>query len=175
MPDPFELLGVDPRFDLDLSALEKRHRDLSRTLHPDRYAGSPAAERRQALNKAIEVNEAWRTLRDPIRRAESLCARLNMPVDTSSYPPAAPAFLMEMMELREALSDAKSAGDLSAVEKLRESVETSETACLSDLQAAFGAVKPADSLPEGLVKRIGELRYYRRFLEEARAIEDELL
>lgn len=175
MSDPFELLGVDARFDLDLPALEKRHRDLSRTLHPDRYAGSPAAERRQALNKAIEVNEAWRTLRDPIRRAESLCERLHIPVDASSYPPAAPEFLMEMMEVREALAEAKNAADVSAVEKLRESVEASEAACLSDLEVAFAGAQSAHSLPEGLVKRLGELRYYRRFLEEARSIEDELL
>jgi molecular chaperone HscB len=177
-PDPFELLGIDARFDLDPSQLEKRHRDLSRALHPDRYVGSPAAERRQALNKAIEVNEAWRVLRDPIQRAEALCARLEMPIDSSSYPPARPEFLMEMMELREALAEAKAAGDLSAVEKLRGSVEEKEATCLSDLEAAFAKLETAKLTglpPEGLVTRLSELRYFRRFLEEARAIEDELL
>ena len=175
MSDPFELLGVDARFDLDLSQLEKRHRDLSRALHPDRYVGSPAAERRQALGKAIEVNEAWRQLRDPIPRAEALCARLGVPIDSSSYPPATPAFLMEMMELREALSEAKSAKNISAVEALRQSVEESESACLAGLESTFDAATSGAGLPEGLVNHLGELRYYRRFLEEAAAIEDELL
>ncbi len=67
--DPFDTLGVEPRFDLDLAALERRHRDLSRALHPDRYAGAPAAERRLALGRAIDANEALRVLKDPIRRA----------------------------------------------------------------------------------------------------------
>ena len=58
--DPFETLGVEPRFDLDLTALEKRHRELSGALHPDRYTGRPASERRMALDRAIKVNEAWR-------------------------------------------------------------------------------------------------------------------
>lgn len=175
MADPFELLGIDPRFDLDLSEVEKRHRDLSRTLHPDRYVGSPAAERRRALSKAIEVNEAWRQLKDPINRAEALCARLGIPVDASSYPPAAPAFLMEMMELREALSEAKAARDLSALEQLRHSVQGSENACLSSVESSFSGAASGATLPEGLVKNLGELRYYRRFLDEVAAIEDELL
>ncbi len=41
--DPFATLGIEPRFDLDVRAVEARHRELSRTLHPDRYSGAPAA------------------------------------------------------------------------------------------------------------------------------------
>ncbi len=67
--DPFATLGIDPAFNIDLAAVEQRHRDLSRALHPDKFSGAPAAERRLALNRAIEVNEAWRAVRDPIRRA----------------------------------------------------------------------------------------------------------
>src|SRR5689334_12410104 len=78
--DPFEVFGIPPRFEVDLAALELRHRDLSKALHPDRYAGAPAAERRLALNRAIEVNEAWRVLREPVKRAEALFARAGVPV-----------------------------------------------------------------------------------------------
>ena len=52
--DPqIELLGVPALFALDEQELEKRHRDLSRALHPDRYAGRPSSERREALSRAI--------------------------------------------------------------------------------------------------------------------------
>ena len=61
MSDPFETLGVEARFDLDLRAVEQRHRDLSKALHPDRYTGAPAAERRMSLSRAIDVNEAGGT------------------------------------------------------------------------------------------------------------------
>ena len=56
--DPFATLGIDRRFDVDLPALEKRHRELSRALHPDRFADAGASERKATLAKAVEVNEA---------------------------------------------------------------------------------------------------------------------
>src|SRR6185503_15334256 len=113
--DPFEILGMEPRFDLDLRALEQRHRDLSRALHPDRYAGAPSAERRLALSRAIEVNDAWRMLRDPIRRAEAILRRGGVEIGETLEPKPSPDLLMEMMESREALSDAARKKDLAAV------------------------------------------------------------
>lgn len=175
MSDPFSLLGVAPRFDLDLKELEKRHRDLSRTLHPDRHSGAPPAQRRRVLDQAIEVNEAWRCLKDPIRRAEALCAHMNIPVDESSYPPAAPDFLMEIMTQREALAVAKQAGDLHQVEQLRALMEERQAQCLAAIEQAFESASGKSSEHPQLVKRVGELRYFRRFLDEASAIEDELL
>ena len=86
MNDPFQTLGVDARFDLDLGAVEKRHRDLSRALHPDRYADASATERRMSLSRAIEVNEAWRALRDPVRRAEALLTRAGVAFGDAGEP-----------------------------------------------------------------------------------------
>ena len=79
MQSPFVVLEIEPRFDLDPAALEARHKELSRALHPDRYAGRPASERRLALSKAIEVNEAYRALRDPIKRAEAVARSRSIP------------------------------------------------------------------------------------------------
>src|SRR3954447_26645826 len=98
MADPFKTLGVEARFDLDRPALEQRHRELSKALHPDRYVGAPAAERRMSLSRAIDVNEAFRVLKDPIRRAEALLRRAGAAVGETSEPKPAPALLMEMME-----------------------------------------------------------------------------
>jgi len=68
--DPFATLGIARTFDVDLAAVEKVHRELSRALHPDRYVGASPSERRASLAKAVEINEAWRVLRDPIRRGD---------------------------------------------------------------------------------------------------------
>src|SRR6185369_3705518 len=110
--DPFETLGLAPVFELDPATLERRHRELSRALHPDRYAGRPTSERQQALGRAIEVNEAFRTLRNPVRRAEALLARSGRPVSESGGTPADPALLMAVMERREALGEARRGKDL---------------------------------------------------------------
>jgi molecular chaperone HscB len=84
-------MEVERRFDLDVAALDARRKELSRALHPDRFASSPAAERRMALGRAIEVNEAFRALRDPIRRAEALARSLELPVGETSEPNPIPS------------------------------------------------------------------------------------
>ena len=171
MSDPFELLEVEPRFDLDLAFLERRHRDLSRVLHPDRYAGRPAGERQQALGRAIEVNEAFRTLRDPVRRAQALLARHGRHAGEADQPRADPALLMEVMERREALAEARRSGQREAVMRLAQSVKERERAVETDITASFGREPPDFARVETL---LGELRYHRRFLEEAGNVLDDL-
>lgn len=171
-PDPFQTLGVDARFDLDLAALEKRHRELSRALHPDRHAGKSAAERRQALGKAIEVNEAWRTLRDPLARAEALLRRAGVHVTEGEEPKPDPDLLMDMMEKREALAEVRQNRDERALASLRSEIEARQEAALVRLSQLFSGDVAADRGPA--LTLLGELRYLRRFLDEAGAIEDEL-
>ena len=118
MADPFDTLGVLPEFDVDLGALEKRYRDLSRVLHPDRHVAGLAGERRIALGKAVEVNEAWRILRDPLRRAEALLRRRGSEVGEGAQGEVDPSFLMDMLEQREELSEARRKGDAAAVARL---------------------------------------------------------
>ncbi|GMV13484.1 MAG: Fe-S protein assembly co-chaperone HscB [Polyangiaceae bacterium] len=178
MHDPFTTLGLLPAFDLDVEAAEKRHRELSRALHPDRYAQSPPAERRAALGKAIEVNEAWRTLRDPIRRGEALLRRMGLHVDEGQEPRPDPALLMEMMEKREELALAGRQRDAARLGALVKEMKEREAKATAALSAEFrraadngGAGSHAAALQSGL----GELRYYRRFLDEAATLEDEIL
>jgi DnaJ-domain-containing protein 1 len=78
---------------------------------------------------------------------------------------------MEIMEKREALGDARRARDLDALRRLGAEVREREAATTRALAADFSANGEA---PERVVKRLGELRYYRRFLDEAAAIEDDL-
>lgn len=172
MKDPFETLGIDPRFDLDLKAVEARHRDLSRALHPDRYAQAPAAERRMALSRAIEVNEAWRAVRDPIKRAEALLHRLGVPSGETAEPNPGSDLLMEMLEAREELSDAARAKNMEAVHNLSLKMSLREREVLSALGEGFDAAGGSAEAARKLLHHVGELRYLRRFLDEVAAIED---
>ena len=189
MVDPFDTLGIEPAFDLDLSAVEKRYRELARVLHPDRYLGGSPAERRMALGTAVEVNEAWRLLRDPIRRAEALLRRHGVRIEEGKEPKPDPEFLMEMMEQREALSEARASGDPKAVERLGNAIYERQKDVTARIAAAFatagasvratatdsrsGAVTNGSAAPlDPIVSLLGELRYYRRFLDEVSAIED---
>jgi molecular chaperone HscB len=171
--DPFETLGIPRSFDVDLGAAERAHRELSRALHPDRFVGAVPSERRTALTRAVAVNEAWRVVRDPIRRAEALLALAGVEVGEGAEPKAEPEFLMEMLEQREALTDAKRARDLGSVRRLAAEIEARAKAVQQVMSVGFSR---GDLGREGraLAGKLGELRFYRRFLDEASAIEDEL-
>jgi molecular chaperone HscB len=171
LSDPFDTLGLAPVFELDAATLERRHRELSRALHPDRYAGRPSSERQQALGRAIEVNEAFRTLRDPVSRAEALLSRHGRAGGEGSASPAAPAFLMDVMERREALVEARRGRDLGKVRALTREVREREQRVLVEMGKAFVQLPPDFARIEPL---LGELRYHHRFLEEALAVEDDL-
>ena len=185
LSDPYDTLGFAPVFDLDPTALERRHREVSRALHPDRYAGRPASERQRALGRAIEVNEAFRKLRDPVGRAEALLVRYGRAVSEISANPADPALLMDVMEQanREVMGGSSSfgirpgavgkseRGDLALVRTLARAVQSKEQRVLAEMAKAFVQTPPALGRIETL---LGELRYHRRFLEEAAGIEDDL-
>jgi len=181
MNDPFEMLGVERRFDLDLATLEKTHRELSRALHPDKHAGAGASERRAVLEKAASVNEAWRTVRDPIKRAEALFALAGIKVGEDKEPKATPAFLMDVLEQREALSDARGARDLVKVRAIGEAMGKRAKETEHKLAQGFAAAAAPSGSPieehrasvERLVPLLGELRFHKRFLEEVSNIEEE--
>jgi molecular chaperone HscB len=173
MPDPFQMLGAERRFDLDLAVLEKTHRELSRALHPDKFAQTGASERRAALEKAASVNEAWRTLRDPIRRAEALFALAGIAVGENNEPKPSGSFLMEMMETREALAEARATADLDEVRALGRAIAARAKAAEATLTQGFAKAKAEEDELGALLPLLGELRFYRRFLEEVEAIEEE--
>ncbi len=177
--DPFQILRLEPRFDLDLTALEERHRELSRVLHPDRHVGRPSAERRQALSSAIEVNDALRALKDPVRRAEVLLARREVCLDPERAAPAAPEFLMQVLEEREALADAERARNAELVRRLCSGFDARRAAAEAALARAFEdwatkAGAPAAPEVAAITEKLAELRYLKRLIAEAHAIEDEL-
>jgi molecular chaperone HscB len=168
---PFEVLGVPFVFSLDENELERRHRDLSKALHPDRYAGRPSSERREALSRAITVNEAFRKLRDPISRAEALLERMGRGVTETNQAKPDPALLMQVMEEREALSAARRAGDRSRIEGIAAQASGRTEDATERMADAFSE----EPIPvERVIKLLGELRYLRRLKEEAGAALDEL-
>ncbi len=170
--NPFEVLGLPVVFALDLKAVERRHRELSRALHPDKFVGTGASERRHALGKAVEANEAFRVLRDPVARAEALLRLAGAVVGEGSEPTAAPEFLMEVMEWREALAEARATRDAVAVARLAREVGGRAQASEAILATAFAGRAPDHAQLERAQAQLAALRFYRRFLEEVAAIEE---
>ena len=79
--DYFSVFGLEPRLNLDLPALEHESHRLSRRLHPDRFARAEENEKQWSLADTALLNDAYRTLKDPLRRTEYLLKLLGAEID----------------------------------------------------------------------------------------------
>ncbi len=120
--DYFALFGLPARQRLDAGALEKAWRELAARVHPDRYATASPAEKRVVMQWAATINEAYQVLRQPLQRARYLCERAGQALEEESNTSMAPGFLMQQMEWREQLEQARDEGDAAGLEALRQEV-----------------------------------------------------
>jgi molecular chaperone HscB len=126
----FELFAVPATFAQDRAALDARWKELQREAHPDRFAAQGAAAQRVAMQWSVRINEAYQRLKDPVRRASYLCELNGAPLDAENNTAMPSNFLMQQMEWREALEEAR---DIVAVERLQAEVEAGRNRVLSSL------------------------------------------
>jgi len=132
----FDLFGLPTSFDLDVADLAVRYRELQRRFHPDRFASASVSERRLSVQLTAQVNAAFQTLKDPVARARYLLGLQGVDTGEDTDTVMDTTFLMEQMELRESLADAREAADRHArLEILRQQVDK-ELEARSDLLRA---------------------------------------
>jgi molecular chaperone HscB len=115
----FELFGLPARFSVDRAALDRAYRELQGEVHPDRFAHAGDAEQRLAMQRATRVNEAYKTLREPLSRARYLLESQGIDLGTERNTAMPVDFLVEQMEWREAAEEARQASDVDALETLQ--------------------------------------------------------
>ena len=153
-------MGVQPQFEVDGALLERRYFDRQRKLHPDRFTARPAKEREFSLQHSANLNEAYQTLRTPVRRAEYLLALHGRPMRGSREETVDdPEILLRALEMREELQDASTRAEAEVVEA-RARVEANE--CTRQLAAAF-AVSDLDAAGRLTLR----LKYLDKFAEDA--------
>ena len=118
MQNHFELFQLPARFEVDQNALDAAYREIQGRVHPDRFVGSSDGEKRVAMQWATRANDAYQTLRNPQKRAQYLCELNGVDLQTESNTAMPPAFLMQQMEWREELEDARAAKDAIALDRL---------------------------------------------------------
>src|SRR6478735_8340029 len=104
--DHFARLGLPAALDLDAGALDKAYFARQRQWHPDRFVGKPAEQRAKASVEAAGLNDAYRTLKDPLSRAVYLAGLNGVELPGDGKTIDDPDLLMEAMETREALHEA---------------------------------------------------------------------
>lgn len=116
--DFFGLFGLPRRFRIDEAALELAYHDLQGRVHPDRFAHLPDSDKRLSMQWATQVNEGFRTLRKPLPRAIYLLELMGVDAGLHTNTAMSPAFLMEQMEWREAVEEARTAGEAEELAQL---------------------------------------------------------
>jgi molecular chaperone HscB len=113
--DDFELFGLPRRFAQDAAAVDARWRALQAEVHPDRFAAQGTASQRVAMQWAVRVNEAYRRLKDPLRRAAYLCKLGGADIEAENNTAMPAAFLAEQMHWREALDEARTLDEVQVI------------------------------------------------------------
>lgn len=137
MSQYFTLFRLEPQFDIDTDSLEQNYRTLAARFHPDRFASASAFEQKQAVMMSSTVNEAYRTLKNPTDRAAYLLRQQGIDADAPEHTSFAPEFLMQQMEWRETLAEARGGQDQTALTALDKEISGAQQELWQDLREAF--------------------------------------
>ena len=147
MRDYFGIFGLPRKLWIGMDALEQKFLQLSWKLHPDNFVNASEEERELSLKRSSELNDAYRTLRDPVARVEYLLGIENMRKEGEHKQQAPPELLEEVFELNESLDElreAKSAGtDVAALKARLESAEGTFGERLSEVDTELQTVARA--------------------------------
>jgi molecular chaperone HscB len=174
----FTFFGYPDRLSLDGAELQKRFYELSRQLHPDRFTGRSAREREYSLEATAILNDAYRTLRDPVKRAEYLLTTRGLAVAEQRSKNVPPELLEEVFELNMALEEMRG-GDENARPQL-ESARQRFSGMLADIDGemehqfrAFDQTDEDGRRP--ILQRLRAMLDRRRYIENLlREVEKEL-
>lgn len=118
MQNHFELFNLPLEFALDTAQIDAAYREVQNKVHPDKFVSASDAEKRVAMQWATRANEAYQILKSPFRRAAYLVELHGIDLQVESNTAMPRAFLMQQMEWRELLDEARSQRDLPTLEKL---------------------------------------------------------
>jgi molecular chaperone HscB len=131
----FTLLNLPETFVIDLEKLDQNYQNIQKEIHPDRFAASNDEARLESIKKTAQANNAYQTLKSPIRRAEYLLLLEGIHIDDEKYTAVPQDFLMQQMEWREELESHKQ--NKVALEKLAQDIQKNKDAMIKELPKLF--------------------------------------
>lgn len=164
--DFFALLDQPRRFRLDLTALEAAYHELHGQVHPDRHAHLPDADKRRAMQWATRVNEAFVTLRKPLERARYLLELAGVDAALETNTAMLAEFLMEQMEWREAVEDARAAMAVEELESLYKRLRTHSGEVFASLAEQLDDERDFDAAAE-TVRRLMFIEKLQEEIDDA--------
>ncbi len=179
--DYFAFFGVPQKLTVDLTALEQRFHSLSWKLHPDHFVRASEEEKQLSLDRSSQLNDAYRTLRDPVARVEYLLSLSGMRKEGQKKQQAPPELLEEVFELNESLDELREArdsgGSAEQMQGLRGRLETAQhkfESSLADVDEELARVgadwdaaldsAPDEASKKKLMERMNEVLNRRSYI-----------
>lgn len=170
----FDLFDVPVAYELDFDQVQQRYRDLQKIVHPDKFVNASDQEKRLSMQQTSRINEAFNTLRQPVDRAIYLLKLKGVGTMQENSTTMDAAFLMEQIEMREALSEIHSAEDpLAELDRFSARIKAS----MQGLMQGFSECYTHEKLEEAqeLIKKMQFMQKAGKEVNELSAkIEDEL-
>ena len=155
------MFGLSRGFEVDPQDLETRWKARAAAVHPDRFANASDAEKRVAMQWSARVNEAYRVLRDPLKRAQYLCELAGFPTENQVGVGMDMAFLGQQMQWRETLETLEDQSDSAALAELQQEILADR-----DTRVAQTAKLIEQGQWASVVQRLHEWMFIEKFLQE---------
>lgn len=134
----FEIFDVPVAYQVDLDLIQQRYRELQKAVHPDKFVNASDQEKRISMQQTSWINEAFNTLRQPVDRAIYLLKLKGVDLNLENETTMDMAFLMEQMEMREALSEVRSKDDpLEELDKFSRQIKNKMQSLVEGFSAAY--------------------------------------
>jgi molecular chaperone HscB len=166
----FELFGLPQTYALDRDRLDTAYRELQNAVHPDRFAAQPETDQRLAMQWATQVNEAYQTLRHPVNRGVYLLKLQGIDALDASNTKMAPAFLMQQMEWREAIDEARAGREMGALDALSNDLRATHRRIEAQLVELIDSARDFVAASEA----VRQLRFMDKLIAEIGDVYEEL-
>ncbi|MFZ6849015.1 Fe-S protein assembly co-chaperone HscB [Undibacterium sp. RuRC25W] len=167
MQNHFELFQLPQQFSLDMQQLDRAYHEVQNQVHPDKFTQASEAEKRVAMQWATRANEAYQTLKKPLKRATYLCELQGVDLETESNTSMPAQFLMQQMEWREAFDDARQTNNLSALIALEKELHQALKEQLAFVTQSLDAMNYASA-----AQQIRTCMFLEKFIADIAALEE---
>ena len=166
----YQIFSLPSGWQVDRTLLDSRYRQLQHEFHPDRYAAKGDVEKRLAVQATSLINQAYETLKTPLKRAQYMLELEDINANQESHITSDMGFLMQQIEFRQALEDIRESADpLAGLEAMRDDVQ----AQYQQLQETFEAQHKLTNYNDAL-DTVAKMQFFAKLLDEIEQREEEL-
>ena len=171
----YEIFSLPAGWQIDRTVLDGRYRQLQREFHPDRYAAKGDVEKRLAVQTTSLINQAYETLKSPLKRAQYMLELEDIDAGQESHITSDMSFLMKQIEFRENLEEIRDSADpLAGLEAMRDDLQAQYLQLQEDFQTQYANAKHSADNYNDALDTVAKMQFFAKLLDEIEQREEEL-